>query len=281
MINQTLSKFATHQNSAYPHLWRGCVGAWCMSLGPSGSRLFDYSRRNQWGTLTNMDPATDWVVDKGAYALDFDGTNDNVTTLSTFSPGAGAMTCCYWFDGRSTAQYNAHIAQRPASFNSSVNSTWVIGNGNYNVAPNNTLRIGVLWYTPGAYRVVLTDNGYNNGWRHYAVVNTGAAIIVYVDGVLAPSVTTSVGGWPNVPATSAVAIGGAQDGTLATTGAIDDVRLYDRALSVAELQILARRRGIAFTPRTRRLAAIEQAAGGATPWLYARRMSRIIGGGVS
>jgi hypothetical protein len=281
MINKTISRFATHDNSAYPQLWRGCVGAWCPSLGPSGSRLHDYSRRMAWGTLTNMDVATDWVTSGGAYALDFDGTNDNVTTLSTFGPGAGPMSVSYWYDGRSVSQFNMHFTQRPASFNSAVHSTWGIGQGNYLVAPANTLRIGVLLYTPSGYRIWLSDNNYADIMRHYAFTEDGSSIKVYIDGVEVSGTTTPSGGWPNIPSTSAIAIGGSQDGTLATNGLIDDVRVYDRVLSQTEIRLLARRRGIAFTPRARRLAVPEQSAAGATPWRYARQRSRIIGGGIS
>jgi len=66
----------------YPQLWPGLVGAWFPSLGPSGSTLRDVSNRGNHGTLTNMDPATDWVIagKKGlGWALDFDGGDDYVT----------------------------------------------------------------------------------------------------------------------------------------------------------------------------------------------------------
>ena len=56
----------------YPELWRGCVGAWCPSLGPTGLTLRDWSGFGNHGTLTNMDPGTDWVLSGGRYALDFD-----------------------------------------------------------------------------------------------------------------------------------------------------------------------------------------------------------------
>lgn len=270
MINKTLSRFATHDNSAYPQLWRGCVGAWCPSLGLSGSRLHDYSRRMAWGTLTNMDVATDWVTSGGAYALDFDGTNDNVTTLSNFGPGTGPMSVSYWYDGRNVAQYNLHVTQRPASFNHLIHTAWGMGQGDYNIAAANTLRLGILLYSPSNYRVWFSDNNFCDIMRHYLFTIDGASIVVYVDGVVASGVTTSVGSWPNMASTSAIAIGASQDGTLATSGLIDDVRVYDRVLSRSEIRLLSRRRGIAFTPRSRRLAVPEQdaVAGVAKPVLF-------------
>ena len=73
MTRPSWQDFGTHDESAHPQLWDGVVGAWCPSLGPTGLRLHDHSRRNNWGTLTNMDPPTDWVIDGGQYAVDFDG----------------------------------------------------------------------------------------------------------------------------------------------------------------------------------------------------------------
>jgi len=64
--------------AAFPWLWQGLIGAWCPGLGPSGLKLFDHSGRGHTGTLTNMDPGTDWVIDQGLQALEFDGVNDFV-----------------------------------------------------------------------------------------------------------------------------------------------------------------------------------------------------------
>lgn len=64
--------------SLYPNLWNGLVGAWVPALGPTGLVLRDVSGRGSHGTLTDMDPATDWVVGEKGYALDFDGSNDTV-----------------------------------------------------------------------------------------------------------------------------------------------------------------------------------------------------------
>ena len=61
------------------NLWNGVVGFWSASAGPSGYRLLDRSGRGNHGTLTNM-TADDWVGDDGRYALDFDGSNDYITS---------------------------------------------------------------------------------------------------------------------------------------------------------------------------------------------------------
>ena len=60
------------------------VGRWCPSAGATGFRLLDRSGRSNHGTLTGMDPATDWVASGGKGALDFDGSNDYVVSQSNF-----------------------------------------------------------------------------------------------------------------------------------------------------------------------------------------------------
>jgi hypothetical protein len=64
------------RNSEAPHLWNGLAANWNFLQG-GGSTLYDIAGSNH-GTLTNMDPATDWVMTEKGWALDFDGSNDGV-----------------------------------------------------------------------------------------------------------------------------------------------------------------------------------------------------------
>lgn len=63
--------------SERPNLWHRLVGLWAPPLGVSGNKLFDVSSHHSHGTLTNMDPASDWVMTEKGWALDFGaGGND-------------------------------------------------------------------------------------------------------------------------------------------------------------------------------------------------------------
>ena len=64
--------------SERPDLWNGLVGLWAPPLGVSGLKLFDVSGHHNHGTLTNMDPATDWIMSPYGWALDFDGAGDYI-----------------------------------------------------------------------------------------------------------------------------------------------------------------------------------------------------------
>ena len=69
--------------SERPQDWQGLFTLWAPVLGPNNITLRDWGGHQHHGTLTTMDPASDWVVDEEGYALDFDGGNDHVvlTTL--------------------------------------------------------------------------------------------------------------------------------------------------------------------------------------------------------
>lgn len=69
----------------------GLVGAWLFNEG-SGNRVFDYSGNGNHGTLTNMDPATDWVPGPSGMAVDTDGVNDYVAVPGMPAWTAGGVT---------------------------------------------------------------------------------------------------------------------------------------------------------------------------------------------
>jgi len=75
---------------------RGLVGRWPLNEG-TGNKVFDYSGNGNHGTLTNMDPATDWVSGRNGlgFALDFDGDNDNILVGDVFEIGS-EISVLFW-----------------------------------------------------------------------------------------------------------------------------------------------------------------------------------------
>lgn len=137
---------------------------------------------------------------------------------------------------------------------------------------------GVRWISTGV--------AYGTGWHHVGLVVDGSGYpIVYLDGARvysdAGAGMIAIGTYGGVTELGGYNQPGYGGFPRYFAGMCDDFFVWDRIIEPGEWRILARRRGIAFTPRTRRAAAVEQAAGGATPWRYARCPSRIIGGGVS
>lgn len=93
--------------SASPALWRGLVSAWCPSLGPTGNTLFDAAGVNN-GTLTNMEPETDWVVGEKGVSLELGGTDEYADCGEVaFLDGAEHATLFTVFDRADDANKNA------------------------------------------------------------------------------------------------------------------------------------------------------------------------------
>lgn len=101
--------------SAYSGWWNELVGFWVPSLGPTGATLFDLSGKHSHGSLTNMDPATDWVASPHGWALDFDGSNDYVGlgtgALGEVIDGSLGATVIVWarYASLTAAQYGNRI----------------------------------------------------------------------------------------------------------------------------------------------------------------------------
>ncbi len=92
----SLEHFATHEHSEYPHLWESVALSLAPCLGVQGPRVQDFSGRGNFATLVNMDPATNWVVDGGQYALDFGSTNDYVETSFRRAGGQVQLAFSIW-----------------------------------------------------------------------------------------------------------------------------------------------------------------------------------------
>jgi hypothetical protein len=208
--------------------------------------LHDFGGRSNTGTLTSMDPATDWVVDGGQYALDFDGSNDCVlcgTGLNSLL--VGHLSIAGWFRFRKRNTTRSLVA-------------------NTNATPDFgfALEIGrtankLTWLQNGT-TVDATSTGTitDDLWHHVVVVRTGAVsawtITFYIDGI--PSSHSTAANPPSPVLSGLLAFG--RYGTFSTgfhfEGVADDIRIYNRGISRQEVQLLRRSRGIAYTVRTRR-----------------------------
>lgn len=275
--------------AAYPELWRGCVGAWCPSLGPTGGTLFDHSGYRNHGTLTNMDPGTDWVVSgRGGYALDFDGVNDHIAAgnapidisnvltqpfsmaswafIRNWKGGSPATEKCANWVAIGSADYNA------ASFSTYLGKTSFIGG---------TGSSWVVGATPPIGSTVLSLGQ----WYHVAVTrNTSGVYTVYVNGVPDGTVTQTTNLGLN---NQAIKFGChyALHASYMSDGILNDIRIYNRALTPSEILTLSgfggnEEIGCGIAYRTvDDLAFAAEVAGFKAYW--ARQQSCVIGGGVS
>lgn len=240
----SLSDFATHDQSRFPELWAGCIGAWAPCLGPTGLRLHDFSRRNNWGTLTNMDAATDWIVDGSLFTLDLDGTDDFIDCLPLLG-GRSVVTVCFFAKPFSTT---SRIEVNQGASNADRCSYGLSEDGNAYIVPANTTNFGrVNWSSLGTssfihFAGVFNANGATNADRVKMWLNGIQRSLTFTGSIVTSPGTLS----------GNLRFGLRPDGTTYSRGQIDDIRIYDRELSDAEIKLLASHRGISYQCRRRR-----------------------------
>lgn len=250
----SLSDFGTHDESRFPELWEGCVGAWAPCLGPTGLRLHDHSRFGNWGALTNMDAATDWLVSSGKFALDFDGSNDLVEIPFRFN-STGAIA--FWYRG-STEPGTAIYLGNKLTIGTEVYLGQPVTGSLTNELITFSNDVGansrIFAYT-SATRTELFDNN----WHHVAIVlrQENTAPEIYLDGILrtVSSGSASLASWSIGNAAATTLQIGAQNfsgNSFFLTGQLDDIRIYNRPPNQANIKLLATYRGVAYQRRLRK-----------------------------
>ena len=202
-------------NLTRPGNYLGLVGYWTFDgkdIGSSGIVAKDSSGNNNHGTLTNG-PLQ--VAGKVGQALNFDGVNDLVNTGSEFI-GTSALTISVW-----VYRENAGGTQRIVSNNKTILSTNTVGR--------------MLFTSSGATAATSGNNCANVGkWTHVAVTRDASGdATFYCDGAQygTPNQTS---GTP-AAGTENVYIGNRGSGTEPWDGPLDEVRIYNRILSAAEI----------------------------------------------
>jgi len=211
----------------------GLVGYWSFDDGTTTVANDSSGNRNH-GRLTNMDSATDWMNGKRGKALDFDGSNDRVVIGD---PVDGSLD----FD---TGSFSYGMWINPASFTGAFDMPWFKG-GSSAGTTGYDFELGTsLWVANIADGTTIKSNfflgsGTLGKWTHiFAIVDRSTnRLIVYVDGK-STGVGTDISAVGSVSNGIAATIGSSNSGTYLFRGLIDDVRVYNRALSAAEVSAL-------------------------------------------
>jgi len=194
-----------------------------------GAVASDSSANDFHGTLIDMDDS-DWVPGNTGNALDFDGLDDHVTVDDIFAELPGRdLTVSAWV--------NAPAVKTAHQFIISINTS----NGDDNrillgiQANSDTLSMYESGWRDTATTVI------DGTWHHIAYVlnNSSNTMTIYVDGSDVLSFTSTA----SIAAADVFSLGQEYDAGMITgdfySGQLDDVRIYDRALSQAEIEILA------------------------------------------
>ncbi|GIV98404.1 MAG: hypothetical protein KatS3mg057_3061 [Herpetosiphonaceae bacterium] len=201
----------------------GLVGYWKLDEG-AGSNTADSSGYGNTGTLSSpswttvVPPAVSYT---NPAALDFDGSDDSVTIADESSFDLqGQITIAAWI--------------KVDSFNKNWQAIITKGDSAWRLHRYND-RDTVAFGTSGLSNTDLeSSSSINDGqWHHIAAVYDGSRKSIYIDGALDASVAASgsiaTNDWPVLIGENAEMSGRHFDGQ------IDDVRIYNRALSEEEI----------------------------------------------
>jgi len=204
---------------------QGLVGHWKFDEGKGGIAV-DASGKNMHGQLKN---GVRWVPGKVGGALEFDGRNGHVTVADSPSVSVtGDLTVAAWVNGTSWSASNNIVAKD--------------GNDSYRFRIEGSG--GTLWLllSDGSFEFMSVSLGSalsTGTWYHVAATAdlTTGEVIFYLDGspVGTPQTTTKAGIQDSA---GPLRIGTYSGSSENFNGAIDDVRIYNRALAADEVKLV-------------------------------------------
>ena len=213
-------------------LQKGLVGWWKMDepVAIHGSKVVDSSGFGNHGTLSTGDGTVNKAVaGKLGKGLSFDGSNDVVLINNNVSANVlhGDFSVCEWFFPKNMAGVPGSIINivgdnatmdMELPYDSKLGRTWFI-----------ELYDGTNPYIYGR------DEFLDNTWYFIGITKTSdVGILLYKNSVLIPfnyPVNSNI-----MNANTIISIGGWANGQYPFNGIIDDVRIYNRALSAGEVR---------------------------------------------
>ena len=208
------------------------VGIWRFEEG-SGIDIHDESGYGNNGTFVgNPTPVFPVGVYSGTTALQFDGSNDYVDCGSGTSFNiTDKITISAWVKWEDSMYgYVLNMLTDKTDATTSKINMAVAGTGNGIGAD-----IGEVYIYPGGGPITLTDIVLTeNEWTHLVFTRTGTGAdqaYIYKNGVL-----SWTGTWALTANNPYVLIGAMRTTSNLWNGAIDDVRIYNEALSSAQIQ---------------------------------------------
>ncbi|MFA5099093.1 MAG: LamG domain-containing protein, partial [Candidatus Paceibacterota bacterium] len=199
------------------------VGYWKFDEG-TGTTAYDASGHGNNGTLNNGPSYTTGKV--GSYALSFDGSDDDVYCGGSSSLNSTSYTISVWFKTTAISPDN-QTAQRMVSLSRASGSTKI----------SLMMRVDKPKLIANGGEIETSSNTVSNdgNWHNFTTTYNGSSFLLYLDG----SQKNSVSG------VLSSAFQGCTIGSLLGSpsqgyfdGYIDDVRIYNRVLSAAEISAI-------------------------------------------
>ena len=229
-------------NWSHP-LARGLVGCWLFNEG-GGNKVYDLAKNNH-GTLINR-PL--WWTGRNGYALKFDGVNDYVDAGSGASLNiTDAITVSAWIKPFST--HDGGVIEK--TIGGTVNKQYLMF-----VSGSELLNFRVM-KAAGIYDARSASYPPLNTWTHIVGRYDGSEVSVWVNGI--KQITTVAAAAPIDSGSGATLIGMLGSSIYPFNGLIDEVRVYNRALSSSEIKQLYQDPYCFIQPIVRRFYSITSA----------------------
>ncbi len=237
VVSNSQQWYITSKSSEVGEIASGNLVGWWKLDESSGNSASDLSGRSNTGTLSGgFSFSTNSVAGKVATGLDFDGSNDlvscgNATSLDITSD---KVTICAWIKAGqgSTAGGERIIAKSVAA-----NADPYMRYGLYKAAGGTKITFSISTGGAGTRALINSSTDLTVGsWVHVAGVYDGAQLKIYFN---AASDATPVSNTGAIATTTNPLVLGCNEGTNPDNnfflGALDDVRIYNRALSADEI----------------------------------------------
>ena len=220
---------------------------WAFDDG-SGSIASDSTGNGHDGTLQN-DPR--WVAGKIGGALEFSGNGDHVIdeTAGDYVNGLDAITICVWIKSDVVGTDKGFVIFEDPAGGDNRNirydaSSWAWEGG------TNLIKMA-LDSTGGHQALEGSDNTQTTEWQHVTMVwSSGNELELYIDGELDTPRGTDAGTTGTITGMTKLIVGkGAKDegDTASWDGLIDDVRIYNEALTAEDIKDIMKGEGYPYS----------------------------------
>ena len=212
----------------------GLVGYWKFDEG-SGTSAGDASGNKNTGTITGAS----WVNGKLGKALSFNGSTDYVNggTDSSLNMGSGNFSVSLWFLSRGDVAGAVQILYHKGE-SGTAGKRYTLCFDNYNSCSADTINFEIDDDSTKKYVCSQNVAAYNT-WYHVVGVRDGNNLRLYINGSEDPNSPTDITGYGNINSARDLGIGGGWVNEVGWAnflkGSIDDVRIYNRALTQAEI----------------------------------------------
>ena len=202
-------------------LARGLVGCWLMNEG-RGDKVYDLSGNGNTGTIVNAV----WSGGKFGPCLYFDGTGDYVdcgANIGNFGTADFSITA--WVLAQNSTTVDIVVAKGIAAA------------GDIALYKTNTDDRFIFYADAGLINIGAAKTGWVNNWIHLVAIRNAANAYLYINGILVGTDTSA--GTANISNPHNFTIGGSEGGpTNPYIGSIDNIQIWNRALSPSEIQQL-------------------------------------------